>query len=157
MVPFEVFQNFFFFLDLPAIVFGFFVSNLDFELVVFKLLLLSFNFNTQVKKLLFQPWLILFEVGLFGLVWEETLLDLDGGGKDLVDEFLAFFGQHFQLYLLFLFRFHLFQEFVVGLGGVYYLGGVGWWKRLLIHGWRVKVKGLGLYEWNNIYYGGFKY
>jgi hypothetical protein len=133
MVPFEVFENFFFFLDLSCVVFGLFVGNLDFELVIFELLLLSFDFNTQVKKLLFQSWLILFEVGFFGLVWEETLLDLNRGRKDLVNKFLAFFGQHFQFNLLFLFCFDLFQKFVVRLDRVDNLGVMGWWERLLVH------------------------
>ncbi len=134
MVFFEIFEDFLLFLDLAGIVLSFFISDLDFKLVVFELLLLSFDFNTQIKKLLFEAGLIMFEIGLFGLFGQKTFLDLNGCGKNFVDQFFAFLCQHFQFDLLFLLGFDLFEEVVVGLSRVYYWRGVMRWKGLLFHG-----------------------
>lgn len=78
VVFFQVLEDFLLFLDLPGIVFSLLIGDFDFELIIFELFLLSFNFYTKVEEFLLKSRLILLQSGLFGLLRDEAILDLNG-------------------------------------------------------------------------------
>ena len=59
---FQIVEYFFFFLDLPTVVLGFFVGDLDLEFIIIKLLLLSFNLDTQIDVIFFKAFLFFFDI-----------------------------------------------------------------------------------------------
>lgn len=110
---FQVLEDFLLFLNLPGIVFSLLIGDFDLELIIFELFLLPFNFNTKVEEFLLKSRLILLQSGLFGLLGDEAILDLNGSWEYFVDEFFALLCEHFEFNFLFLFGLDLLEKIVV--------------------------------------------
>jgi hypothetical protein len=103
LVFFEVVEDLFLFLDLPAIVLRLFVGNLNLELEVVEFLLLPLDLHAQLDVFLLQVLALVLQSlidGLLGLGLLIVECAQPRGAGESADELLALLCEHLELQLL---------------------------------------------------------